>query len=128
MFGKYEFWTGEYVLSKKLLLLKAAANRRFEYLPLVSKLEKQTDISKSQYKIFKYQINLIDNNREEGVKTEDSVKKEDNEVIDNVGYIYIGDEYKNLIDKTCKYGLVDGDLRISNFDNRIGLSRIVNKN
>ena len=128
MFGKYKFWTGDYVLSKKLLLLKAAASKKIEYLPLVSKLEKQTGISKSQYKIFKYQINLINNNREEGVKREDSVKREDNEIIDNVGYIYIGDEHKNLIGKTCKYGLVDGDLRISNFDNRIGLSRIVNKN
>ena len=31
---KYEFLTGTYVLPKKYLLEKAAARKRFEYLPL----------------------------------------------------------------------------------------------
>ena len=34
---------------------------------------------------------------------------------------------KRIIGKIFKYGLVDGDLRITNFDRWIGLSRIVNK-
>ena len=38
-------------------------------------------------------------------------------MIDNLRYFYIGGEYKNLIDKAFKYGLVDGDLHLTNFDN-----------
>ena len=48
-------------------------------------------------------------------------------IIDSVEDFYIGDEYKNLIGKILRYGLVDGDLHLTNFDNWIGLSKIVNK-
>ena len=30
----------------------------------------------------------------------------------NVGYFYIGDKCKNLIDKILRYGLVNGDLHL----------------
>ena len=48
-------------------------------------------------------------------------------MIDNVEDFYIADEYKNLIGKILRYGLVDGDLHLTDFDNWIGLSKIVNK-
>ena len=47
---------------------------------------------------------------EDDVKTEDSVKTEDGEIIDNVHHRYIGDEYKNLIVNIFKFGLKDGNL------------------
>ena len=54
---------------------------------------------------------------EVGAKTEDGVKTEDDEIINNVGYFFIGDEYKNLIGKIFKYGLVNGDVYLTNLDN-----------
>ena len=49
-----------------------------------------------------------------------------NELIDGVEYSC--DEYKNLIDKTFKFGLMDGDLYPTNFANKkLGMARIVNK-
>ena len=47
--GKYEFLTGEDVLPEKGLLEKADIIKQFQYLPLVSKLKKETDIAKRQY-------------------------------------------------------------------------------
>lgn len=41
-----------------------------EYLSLVAKLKKKIGIAKAQYKAFKDQINVINNNREDDVKTE----------------------------------------------------------
>ena len=52
--------------------------KRFEYSPLGGVLQKQTDIAKDHYMFFKDQINVNNNDREDGVKTEDS------EEIDNV--------------------------------------------
>ena len=40
-------------------------------------MKKQTDIAKDQYKFFKDQINLNDNNREDYVKTEDGDNRGD---------------------------------------------------
>ena len=48
-----------------------------QYSPLGSELKKQTDIAKHQYKFFKDQMNIINNNREDGVKAEDGFKTED---------------------------------------------------
>ena len=47
--AKYEFLTGKNVLPEKYLLEKAAAMKRFEYLPLGKELKEQTDIPKKQY-------------------------------------------------------------------------------
>ena len=71
-------------------------------------MKKQTGIAKDQYKSFKDQINVINNNREDDVKTEYGVKTEDNvkieddaksydEIIMNVDQKYICDEFKNFI-------------------------------
>ena len=46
---KYEFLTDKNVLLEKDLLDKAATIKRFEYLPLCSEFEKQTDIAETQY-------------------------------------------------------------------------------
>ena len=46
---KYEFLTDKNVLLEKDLLDKAATIKRFEYLPLCSEFEKQTDIVETQY-------------------------------------------------------------------------------
>ena len=69
--------TSEDVLSEKVLLGKATTIKRFQYSPLGSELKKQTDIPKHQYKFFKDQMNIINNNREDGVKAEDGFKTED---------------------------------------------------
>ena len=38
------------------------------------------------------------------------------------------DEYKNLIDKIFKFGFMNGDLYLTNFDNKeLGMTKIVNK-
>ena len=68
---KYEFLTGEDVLSEKGLLEKAATIKRFEYSPLGKELKKQTDIAKDQDKLFKDYINVNNSNRENGVRAED---------------------------------------------------------
>ena len=87
--GKYEFLTDKDVLPEKDLLEKAATIKKFEYSPLSSELKKkQIDIAKDEYKLFKDQINVINNNREYRVKTEDG------KIIDNIPYKYIDDKYK----------------------------------
>ena len=43
--GKYEFVIDEDVILKKELLEKAAIIKRFQYLPLISELKKQADIT-----------------------------------------------------------------------------------
>ena len=40
---------------------KAVLIKRFEYLPLVVELKKQTGVPKDQYKFFKHQMNAINN-------------------------------------------------------------------
>ena len=71
---------------KKRLLEKATTTIRFEYSPLVSELKRQTDIAKDHYKVFKDQINVINNNNRK-----DDIKGEDDE-IDDIDYIHIDDE------------------------------------
>ena len=72
-----------------------------EYLSLVAKLKKKIGIAKAQYKAFKDQINVINNNREDDVKTEygfktwDNVKIEDSKMKDKVHSRYIDDK-KNM--------------------------------
>ena len=51
------------------MLEKTATIKIFEYLPLGSKLKKQTDIAKDEYKSFKSQINVNNNNREDYVRS-----------------------------------------------------------
>ena len=47
--SKYQFLTNEDVLLEGDLLEKAAAIKKFQYLPLASELEKKTSIAKNQY-------------------------------------------------------------------------------
>ena len=59
----------------------------FQNSPLGSELKKQTVTAKDKYKFFKRLINVINNNREHGVKTEED------EIINKVHYIrYIYDK------------------------------------
>ena len=94
---------GEDALPETGLLYKAATVKTLQYLSLGCDLKKQTDIVKDQYMLFKDQINVINNNIEGDVKTENGTKSEDGvktniyEITDDVEYFYIGDEYKNLI-------------------------------
>ena len=68
-------------------------------------------------------MNVVNNNRENGVKAEDGIKTEggaktkDGELIDDVKYFYISGKYKNLIGKSFKLRLMDGDLHLKNSDN-----------
>ena len=55
---------------------------------------------------FKDHINVINKNGE------DSVKTEDNEIVDDVHHKYIGYEYKNVIANGFKSGLMYGDLHL----------------
>ena len=70
---------------------------------LAAESKKQTNLAKDQHKLFKDKIHVIKNNRKDGVKGE-------NDIIDDVQYSC--DEYKNLIDKILKFGLMDGDSQI----------------
>ena len=88
---------------------EATIIKRFECSLLDSEFKKHTDIAKGQYKFFKDQINVINNNREDDVKVEDGFKTEDGEIIGNVHHEYIGDEYKNSIDNIFMFGLMDED-------------------
>ena len=110
------------------MLEKATAIKRFEYLLLGKELKKQTSIAKVQYNIFKDQMNISNNNREDGVITEDGVKTEDGEIIGYVHHRYIGDKYKNLIPYIFTFGLKDGDFHLTYFDNQhVRLTDIINK-
>ena len=94
----------------------------FRYLVLATESKKQTNLAKDQHKLFKDKIHVIKNNRKDGVKgendnktedgvqTKDCAKAKNDEIIDDVQYSC--DEYKNLIDKILKFGLMDGDSQI----------------
>ena len=97
-------------------------------------MKKQTDIVKGQYNFFKDQMNVNKSNRkivirtEDGVNAENDIKTEDNKMWD-VGYFYIGKEYKNLIKIVFNEGLLDTDLHLKNFNSKKAVStNIVNKN
>ena len=65
---------------------------------------------------------------QDGAKTENRVKTKHDEIIDIMKYFYIGGEYKNVINKIFKFGLLDRDLYLTNFDNQqLGLTKAVNK-
>ena len=80
------------------------------------------------HNIFKNQINVINNNREDNVKAEAGVKTEDCKITGNLNPKYSGDKYKNLIDNNIfKYGLMDGDLHLTYCDNQqLGLTNTLN--
>ena len=93
-------------------------------------LKQKTDIAKDQYKLFKDQIKITNNNiedsvkvendvkAEDGVKTEDGVRTNDGKIIANVHRKYIGDELEDLINNIFKYGLKDKDLHFAIISNR----------
>ena len=64
------------------MLEEAIKIKRFEDSTLGSVIKKLTDIAKGQYNFFKDQINIVNSNRE------DSVKAEDDEIIDISHYRY----------------------------------------
>ena len=75
--------------TRKRLAKKAATIKRFEYLSLGGEFKKQIGIAEYQYKFFKEQINVNNDNRKY------DIKKEDDE-IDDVYHSYIGDEYNKF--------------------------------
>ena len=83
---------------------------------------KKTDIAKDQHKLFKDQKNVINNHMEDdvkaqdGAKTENRVKTKHDEIF--MKYFYIGGEYKNVITQLFKFGLLDRELYLTNFDNQ----------
>ena len=113
---------------KKDLSEKAATIKRFEYSPLGKELKAQTDIAKDQYKFFKHQMNV--NNKKDGVKAENEIKtehdikaendikREENKIIDDEGYSYIGKEYNKLIERIFNIELIDSDLHLKNFSSQ----------
>ena len=45
-----------------------------------------------------------------------------------MGYIYIGDEYKDMISKSFNYVLTNGDFYLSNFNNQqLRITNVVKK-
>ena len=76
-------------------------------------------ITQSYFKVPKYvRLNTshffyYNDNREDDVKAEGYVKAEN-----GAENVYIGDEYKDTIGRIFKYGLIDGGLHLSCFDNR----------
>ena len=66
---KYEFLIGGDVLPEKELLEKAATIKRFEIFLITQWVEKANwHIAKDQYKFFKDQINVVNNDTDDGVK------------------------------------------------------------
>ena len=120
MLVNINFCTSKDVLTEKDLLEKAATIKRFEYLPLGKELKAHTGIAKNQYKLFKDQMNVNNNNKK------DDITKVDIE-LDNEDHAYTGYEYKDLIDNIFKFRLRDGDFCLTKFDNqKLCLTDIVN--
>ena len=85
---------------KKDLLGKAATIERFANPPLGKELKAQTEIAEDQYKFFKDQMNV--NNKKDDVKPKNDIKREDNKIVDDVGYFYICKEFNKFIDRIFK--------------------------
>ena len=68
--SKYKFLTGKDVLPEKHLLEKSATIKRFGYSLLDKELKVLTGTSKDRYKLFKDQMNVNNNNREEDMSDE----------------------------------------------------------
>ena len=64
--GNYEFIISNVLLSEQDLLEKADSIKRFGYLPLGKELNSQNGIGKDQHKFLNVQINVNNNNREDG--------------------------------------------------------------
>ena len=79
--------------------------------------------------LFKDQIIVIGNNRENSDNSDDSTKLKDgdNKIKDNVGHSYIGDEYKDFVDEIFKYRLKDRELYLTSFDNLKDLKNTINR-
>ena len=73
--------------------------------------------------------NNNNNYREYESKEKDRVKETDGvKAEDDVGYFYIGGEYKDMISKCFKYGLTNEDFYLSNFDNQqLRITNVVKK-
>ena len=69
--SKYEFVTDKDFLPENDLLEKAATQKWFEYSPLRKELKAQTGIAKDQFKSFKDQMNINNNNMEEDMSDKD---------------------------------------------------------
>ena len=131
--SEYEFLINKDVLSEKELLEKAAIIKRFEYSSLGKELKAQNGVAKDWWKLFKDSMNVNINNKKDGataendikteigiktkngikaedcVKAESGMKEEDNKIIDNVRFFYIGEEYNNLIENLFNIGLINTD-------------------
>ena len=66
------------------MLEKAATIKRFEYSGSGKELKAQTDIAKDQYKCFKDQMNLNNNNREEDESDESKTTKNFDAILKNI--------------------------------------------
>ena len=75
--------------------------------------------NRAQKKIFKDQIDVINKNRK------DTVKTEDRRITDNMHHRYFDKEYKDLINSISVYGLRRKDLDFTNFANGISLMVMV---
>ena len=90
------------VLQEKRLLEKAATmKKKNEYLALGAELKKQPCNVKDQHKFFQNQIIVINDNREDGVETENG------EITNNLYHSHVYDEKKDLINNILTYGLRD---------------------
>lgn len=106
---------GDDLQEKRLLEKAATMKKKNEYSALGAELKKQPSNAKDQHKFFKNQINVINDNREDGVETENG------EITDNLYHTHVCDEKKDLIHNIFTYGLRDKDFHLTNFVNRIGL-------
>ena len=86
--GKYEFLTRKDVLPEKCLLGKTATIKGYENSPLGGELKKQTDVCNNQFKFFKNQINFT-MLCQCYFTAEESVKTEEDGIIDNAHHIHI---------------------------------------
>ena len=113
--GKYSFNEWRCFTRKKTVRKSSYNEKKNEYSALGAELKKQPCNVKDQHKFFKNQINVINDNREDGVETENG------EITDNLYHSHVCDEKKDLIHNIFTYGLRDKDFHLTNFVNQIGL-------
>lgn len=99
--GKYSFNEWRWFTRKKTLRKSSYNEKKNEYSALGAELKKQPSNAKDQHKFFKNQINVINDNREDGVETENG------EITDNLYHTHVCDEKKDLINNIFTYGLRD---------------------
>ena len=58
------------------------------------------------------------NNKKDDVKAKNDIKREDNKIIDDMGYFDIVKEFNKFIDRIFKIGSIESDLHLMNLSSQ----------